>query len=307
MATNPGHLDRQIDAIRGFNRFYTRRIGLLREHFLGSGFSLPEMRILWEIEGSDQASVSWIEAELGLDAGYVSRLVKKLRETGLVESRADAKDRRIRRLRLTEKGRRTFAALEQRSAAEVRGILEAIPAGDRGEMVASMQSIRTVLERKPSAGHVLQLREPRAGELGWVVARHGAIYAQEYGWDATFEGLVAGIVGRFATRFKSGRERCCIAEHQGERVGCVFLVEKSRTVGQLRLLLVEPQARGRGVGRALVRECVRAARANRYRKLVLWTNESLLAARRIYAEEGFKRIRTDRSTPFSQEYWELAL
>ena len=237
----------------------------------------------------------------------MSSLVKKLRETGLVESRADAKDRRIRRLRLTDKGRRTFAALEQRSAAEVRGILEAIPAGDRGEMVASMQSIRTVLERKPSAGHVLQLREPRAGELGWVVARHGAIYAQEYGWDATFEGLVAGIVGRFATRFKSGRERCCIAEHQGERVGCVFLVEKSRTVGQLRLLLVEPQARGRGVGRALVRECVRAARANRYRKLVLWTNESLLAARRIYAEEGFKRIRTDRSTPFSQEYWELAL
>jgi DNA-binding MarR family transcriptional regulator/GNAT superfamily N-acetyltransferase len=307
MARDTHHLDRQVATIRGFNRFYTRRIGLLDEHFLGSDFSLPEMRVLWEIGDSGQVTASRLEHHLGLDAGYVSRLVRKLREAGLVESSPDAKDARVKRLALTDKGRRTFAPLERRSAAEAREILEALSPGDRGQVVGAMESIRRVLEREPHEGYLLRLREPRPGDLGWVVARHGALYAQEYGWDFRFEGLVAEIVGRFAATRKPGREHCWIAEHQGERVGSVFLVEKSRLVGQLRLLLVEPEARGRGVGRALVRECIRAARANRYRKLVLWTNEALVAARRIYAGEGFRRIRTDRSTPFSQEYWELAL
>jgi N-acetylglutamate synthase-like GNAT family acetyltransferase len=224
----------------------------------------------------------------------------------LVESRADAKDARVRRLRLTEKGRRTFGPLERRSAAEARAVLDALPSGDRGQLCGAMETIRSVLEKEPHQGYLLQLRDPAPGDLGWIVSRHGVLYAREYDWDATFEGLVADIVGRFATEFKPGRERCWIAEHQGERVGCVFLVEKSRTVGQL---APPPRRAGRARARrgaGVVRECVRTARSIGYRKLILWTNEVLLAARHIYAKEGFRRIRTNRSTRFSQEYWELA-
>jgi GNAT superfamily N-acetyltransferase len=241
-----------------------------------------------------------------MDAGYVSRLVRKLREAGLVDSRPDPRDARVRRLRLTEKGRRAFAPLDKRSSAEVRGALEAVPAGDRGQLVGAMETIRAVLDKPPHGAVPLQLRAPRPGDFGWVVERHGVLYAREYGWDATFEGLVAGIVATFASHPKPARERCWIAERGAERLGSVFLVEKSRTVGQLRLLLVEPQARGRGVGRALVQECVRTARAIGYRKLVLWTNEVLDAARRIYAREGFRRIRKDRQR-YGNEYWELVL
>jgi GNAT superfamily N-acetyltransferase len=241
-----------------------------------------------------------------MDAGYVSRLVRKLREAGLVDSQPDPGDARVRRLRLTEKGRRAFAPLDKRSAAEVRGTLEAVPTGDRGQLVGAMETIRAVLEKPPNEAMTLQLRAPRAGDFGWVVERHGVLYAREYGWDTTFEGLVAEIVAQFASHPKPARERCWIADHRGERLGSIFLVERSRTVGQLRLLLVEPQARGRGVGRALVQECVRSARALGYRKLALLTNEALDAARHIYAQEGFRRIRKDRSR-YSNEYWELGL
>src|SRR5258706_4260156 len=306
---NPDHLDHQIAAVRAFNRFYTRRIGLLEEGVLESDYSLPEMRILWELAQSDQVSASWLQAALGMDAAYVSRIVRRFRDDGLATSIPDPKDARIRRLRLTDKGRRAFEPLDRRSSAQVRAILERLPTGDRGELVGAMTSIRAVLEKPSPGAWMVRLRDPRPGDFGWVVARHGAIYAQEYGWDATFEGLVAEIVGRYVREFSPRREQCWIAESEGERVGCVFLVERSQTVAQLRLLLVEPRARGHGIGRTLVSECVRTARACGYRKLMLWTNDVLRAARRVYEQEGFELVKQEKHRSFGRtlvgQYWEL--
>jgi N-acetylglutamate synthase-like GNAT family acetyltransferase len=228
-----------------------------------------------------------------------------------VDARRDAKDGRVRRLRLTEKGRRAFEPLERKSGEEVRRLLDDLPSGSRDELVSAMSAIQAALEKRPLEGLVLQLRAPRAGDFGWVVERHGVLYAQEYGWDASFEGLVAGIVAKFACDPKPARQRAWIAEREGERLGCVFLVEKSKTVGQLRLLLVEPTARGRGVGRALVRECIRTANTIGYRKLMLWTNDVLHSARRIYQREGFRLVKQEKHRSWGHDlvgqYWELSL
>ena len=305
------HLDNQVHAVRGFNRFYTRRIGLLSDAILGSRFSLAEMRVLWEIAHSDQATGSWLERSLGMHASQVSRIVGRFREQGLVASSPDARDARIRRLRLTEKGHRTFAPLDARSSTEVRAMLEAMPPGDRGELVGAMGAIRSVLQKDPVAGWIMRLRAPEPGDYGWVVERHGAIYAQEYGWDESFEGFVAELVGRFVKELKPGREECWIAEHEGERVGCVFLVERSKTVGQLRMLLVEPSARGHGIGTALVEQCIRTARACGYKKLMLWTNDVLREARAVYEKKGFHLVRQEKHRSFGKglvgQFWERDL
>lgn len=303
--------DREVAAVRAFNRFYTRRIGLLDEGVLGSEFSLPEMRILWEVAQSDQVSASWLETELGLHASKLSRTLRRFREAGLVAFAADARDARIKRLSLTERGRRKFDPLDRRSSAEVRLLLDSLSSGDRGRLLAGMAAIRAVLERPPAEGAITRFRDPRPGDFGWVVERHGALYSREYGFNAAFEGLVAEIVGRYVKNLKPRREACWVAESGGERVGCIFLVERSRTVAQLRLLLVEPGARGRGIGRELVRQCVRTARACGYRRLMLWTNDILHAARRIYEAEDFRLVKEEKHTGFGRpvvgQTWMLRL
>jgi len=301
----------QVDAVRAFNRFYTRRIGLLHGEILGSEFTLPEMRIFWELSQAEWRSAAWLESSLGMDAAYLSRIVRKFRDQGLLASAPDPRDGRIRRLTLTEKGRRRFAPLERRSSAEVRQILERLSTGDRGTLVHAMGAIRQVLDKDGVEGGVITLRDPRPGDYGWVVERHGAVYAMEHGFDSTFEGLVAGIVGGYLRDRNPARERCWIADHDGERAGCVFLVERSRWVGQLRLLLVEPSARGHGIGAALVDECIRAARRIGYRKLFLWTNDILHAARAIYLKKGFRLVKSEKHRSWGHDLvgqsWELKL
>ena len=311
MEPSPPLLDAQVAAVRQFNRYYTRRIGLLDERMLGSDFSLPEMRILWELSQSDQVTASWLEAELGMHVSSVSRTLRRLREMGLLTFKPDPRDARMKRLRLTEKGRRTFGPLDLRSSDEVRAMLLELADGRRGQLVGAMAAIRAALDPPASQGWITRLRDPRPGDYGWLIERHGAIYAQEYGWDASFEGLVAEIVGRYVKRLKPKREQCWIAESRGERVGCVFLVERSKTVAQLRLLLVEPGARGHGIGRELVQQCVRTAHAIGYRRLILWTNDVLRAARHLYQDAGFKLVKQEKHRSFGHDlvgqYWELEL
>lgn len=278
----------QVDAVRRFNRFYTRGIGVLDEHLLGSGLALPEVRLLYEIAHRDGPSAADIGKELRLDPGYLSRLVERLRARGLVERRPFSADRRRRVLRLTRRGRDTFAGLDRRSHEEVAALLAPLPAGEGRRLVEAMATIQRLLGgASPDAVSYL-LRPHQPGDMGWVVQRHGALYAEEYGWDGEFEALVAEITARFLRHFDSKRERCWIAERHGANVGSVLLVGKSPTVAQLRLLLVEPSARGLGIGRRLVAECIGFARRVGYRRVTLWTNKGLDAARHLYEEAGFR-------------------
>jgi DNA-binding MarR family transcriptional regulator/GNAT superfamily N-acetyltransferase len=278
----------QVDAVRRFNRFYTRRIGVLNEHLLDSGFGLPEVRVLYELAHREGPSAADVGRELRLDPGYLSRLVARLRRRGLVERRPFAGDRRQQSLHLTRKGRETFAALDRRSHDEVATMLRPLAAADRRRVVEAMGRVEGLLGDPLPGAEPYLLRPHQPGDMGWVVQRHGAIYAEEYGWNSEFEALVAEITARFLRHFDPARERCWIAERDGENVGSVFLVKKSATVAQLRLLLVEPAARGLGIGRHLVAECIRFARQSRYRKLTLWTNKGLDAARHLYEEAGFR-------------------
>jgi DNA-binding MarR family transcriptional regulator/N-acetylglutamate synthase-like GNAT family acetyltransferase len=298
----------RVDAVRRFNRFYTRRIGALRGGLLGSPFPLPEARLVYELGRRGPCTATDIGRELDLDAGYLSRLVRSLKRRGLVQAKRSEHDARSSRLSLTAKGRRTFAQLDSRSREEVAAMLGALPEPDRERLVGAMHAVQGILEGR--TGRIV-LREHRPGDLGWVVQAHGELYAREYGWDERFEALVAGIVEKFVTRFKPARERCWIAELGGERVGSVFVVERSKSVAQLRLLILEPRARGRGLGKRLVRECIDFARASGYRKLVLWTQSNLAAARAIYRGCGFALTRRARHAEFgvrlTGEYWELML
>lgn len=297
--------------VRAFNRFYTRRIGVLNEAILGSEFSLPEMRVLWEISHQDWITAKEIEQRLGMDPGYVSRVIREFRESGLVKSEANEHDRRVKNLKLTHKGLHRMLAFEKRSSSEVRDIIGKLPGGGQDRLVAAMRTIESLLDppeptiesllKRGDASGPLVLREPRPGDFGWVVHRHGALYAQEYGWDATFEALVAEIVAKFVRNYQPRRERCWIAEHGGEIAGCIFLVERSAHVAQLRLLLVEPSKRGMGIGKTLVDECLRLAREARYRKVVLWTNDILHSARRIYERAGFKLVAKEKHHSFGHD------
>ena len=306
-----GDLARRVAAMRRFNRFYTRRIGVLQEGLLRSPFSLAEARVLYELAQRERPTASELLQELDLDAGYLSRILGSFEGRGLVEKRPSPADGRQILLRLTPAGRKAFAPLDARARREVGVLLGRLAPTDQGRLVAAMQTIERLLGDVPDDTPPYLLRSHRPGDIGWIVHRHGVLYAQEYGWDERFEALVANIAAAFIDNYDAQRERCWIAEMDGEIVGCVFLVKQTARVAKLRLLLVEPTARGHGIGARLVDECVRFARQAGYRKLVLWTNDVLHAARRLYERAGFRLVRKERHRSFGHalvgETWELAL
>jgi DNA-binding MarR family transcriptional regulator/N-acetylglutamate synthase-like GNAT family acetyltransferase len=304
-------LERRVEAARRFNRFYTRQIGLLRRGAYDSPFSLTEVRVLYELAHRDQPTATELGRDLGLDAGYLSRILRGFEKRALVTRTRSAADGRRSHLALTALGRKVFAPLDARSHDEVAALLAALAPAAQAHVIAAMSTIERLLGRDGPPPAAYLLRPPQPGDMGWVVHRHGAVYAREYGYDAQFEALVAEIVARFVQRFNPMRERCWIAERDGAVVGSVFLVARSATVAQLRLLLVEPQARGSGLGTRLVDECVRFARQAGYRKLVLWTQSELSAARRLYQAAGFRIVRKERNHSFGKalvsETWALDL
>ncbi|HLU64689.1 MAG TPA: bifunctional helix-turn-helix transcriptional regulator/GNAT family N-acetyltransferase [Kofleriaceae bacterium] len=303
--------DPRIAAVRAFNRFYTARVGALGDGLLDSQHSLAEVRVLYELAHRDGPAASEITAALGLDRGYLSRILRRLERAGLVARRRSTDDARRSVLRLTGKGRSAFAELDARADDEIAALLAGLAPADRDRLVGATRTIHRLLAPREPGGAAATLRGPRPGELGWVVHRHGALYAAEYGWDERFEGLVAGVVASFAARRDPARERCWIAERDGEPVGSVFLVAKTATVAQLRLLLVEPSARGLGIGARLVDECTAFARAAGYRSIVLWTNDVLHAARRIYQAAGYRLVDEAPHQLFGEglvgQTWELSL
>lgn len=301
----------RIAAVRRFTRFYTRQIGLLDEHLYRSPFSLTEVRVLYELAHRPALTASALGRELGLDAGYLSRMLRKFHSDGLIAKQASETDARQSLLSLTPKGRKAFAPLEKRSEEQVAGMLEKLSPAQQEKLVAAMAAIEDALGGRKAedekAPYLLRPHQP--GDMGWVVYRHGVLYSQEYGYDERFEALVAGIVSDFIKNFDPRHERCWIAERRGEIVGSVFLVKKSKTVAKLRMLLVEPSARGLGIGRRLVEECIRFARHAGYRKITLWTQDELLSARRIYAAAGFKLVRKEPYPMLNSiaETWDLEL
>lgn len=304
-------LAQRVAAVREFNRFYTSRIGVLDESYLSSKFSLTEVRVLYELAHRGSAIASELGRDLRIDAGYLSRILRGFARRGLVTRSAAPDDGRKAVLRLTARGKSTVAPLEAKAREQIQAMLEDIPAGKQQRLVASMRAVEHALGSGPRDAARVTFRSHRPGDMGWVVERHGALYAQEYGWDTTFEALVADIVAKFITHLDPRRERCWIAEVDGERAGCVFCVKKTETVAKLRLLLVEPGARGLGIGSKLVDECVRFAREAGYRDLVLWTNDVLVAARRIYERAGFDLVESERHTSFGKKLvgqnWRLRL
>jgi DNA-binding MarR family transcriptional regulator/GNAT superfamily N-acetyltransferase len=302
--------DDQILAVRAFNRFYTGKLGVLDQRLLKSPFSLSEARVLYELANLKYPSAKEIGAELGLDPGYLSRIVQKFDEDGLIARKPVLADRRQYQLSLTAKGRQAFAKLDRSSHEDIADMLAVLPQDDRQRLIAAMAAIEQLLGSAISSAPAT-LREPRPGDMGWVVQSHGALYASEYGWDSSFEALVAEIVAKFLGSFDASRERCWIAERDGAPVGSVFLVRHSDEVAKLRLLLVDPAGRGHGLGRRLVGECIAFARACGYRKITLWTQSILLAARNIYQEAGFVQVASEPHRSFGQsltgETWEMKL
>jgi DNA-binding MarR family transcriptional regulator/GNAT superfamily N-acetyltransferase len=303
----------RVDAIRNFNRFYTRRIGVLQAGWLGSAFSLPEARVLFELAHHEQPTASDIARELGLDAGYLSRMLRDFEHRGLVQRTRSTQDGRRAHLALTRAGRTAFARLNQQTHDDVAATLATVSAADQQRLVAAMRAIEDILgDAPPAAPQPYLIRPPHCGDLGWVVHRQGLLYAEEWGYDERFEALAARIVAEFVENLRPARERCWIAEKDGQIAGSVFLVRKSDTVAKLRLLLVEPSARGMGIGSRLIEECVRFARRAGYRKVTLWTQSELDAARRLYRKAGFKLVARKRHDSFGRtglvaETWELAL
>jgi DNA-binding MarR family transcriptional regulator/N-acetylglutamate synthase-like GNAT family acetyltransferase len=300
-----------VSAIRRFNRFYTKHIGVLREGHLDSPFSLTEVRVLYELAHQDGPTAAELTRELGLDSGYLSRILRGFERRELVEKTRSEVDARQAHLRLTEAGRAAFAGLDSRADEEIVGLVERVAHDDRHRLTDAMRTIERVLAPRVEARPSYLIRTHKPGDIGWVVFRHGVLYAREYGWDERFEALVAQIVAEFVHNFDARRERCWIAEVEGERVGSVFLVKKSDTVAKLRLLLVEPTARGLGIGHRLVDECIRFARLAQYRRITLWTNSVLHAARRIYEQAGFRLVSEEPHAMFGVDLtgqtWELDL
>jgi DNA-binding MarR family transcriptional regulator/GNAT superfamily N-acetyltransferase len=302
----------RIAAVRRFNRFYTRHLGLLDEGFLNSSLSFTQMRVLYELAHREQSTAGEVGNALGLDPGYLSRILSGFEKDGLVDKKESPKDTRQTLLELTKKGRQVFEPLNARSDQQVRDILGKLPAAKQSDLLHSMQTVEWVLNPGTEATTSYVLRHHRPGDMGWVVWRHGLLYFQEYGYDERAEALFAGIVAKFIDKLDPVREACWIAEKDGENVGSVFLVKKSQTVAQLRLLLVEPSARGLGIGKRLVSECVRFARRAGYKKILLWTQSELTAARSIYQNAGFKVIGKKKHSSWSRkdlvaETWELKL
>ena len=290
-ATSTTGFESRVGAVRRFNRLYTRRIGVLEDGFLGSPYSLTQARVLYELAQRPTSTATEVAAELGLDHGYLSRILRGFIERGLVVKTASPDDRRQSLLSLTAKGRMAFAPLDEHSQNEVAVMLGALSVVDQERVVAAMRTIEGSLCEAPTPQIPYLLRTPRPGDMGWIVSRHGALYREEYGWDERLEALIAEIVASFVRNHDRERERCWIAERAGENVGSVLLVRETDEVARLRLLLVEPRARGLGIGARLVEEAVRFAREARYRKLTLWTHTVLTAARRVYERAGFSTTR----------------
>jgi DNA-binding MarR family transcriptional regulator/GNAT superfamily N-acetyltransferase len=309
MAT--AELPHQVEAVRRFNRFYTRQIGLLHEHLLRSPFSLAEARVIYEIAHRAPTTATALSKELGFDAGYLSRILRGFQNRSLLARKPSQTDGRQSLLSLTERGQEAFARLNAESRSEIESLLSNLPGDDQARLVNAMQAIEGLLGAPPERTGPYLLRPHQPGDMGWVVNRHGVLYAREYGWNEQFEALVAEIVAKFIKQYDAARERCWIAERDGEPVGSVFLVQRSKTVAQLRLLLVEPKARGLGIGARLVNECVRFARHAGYRKIMLWTNSVLHAARHIYEAAGFRLVHEDPHHSFGHDLigqtWELGL
>jgi DNA-binding MarR family transcriptional regulator/N-acetylglutamate synthase-like GNAT family acetyltransferase len=306
--------DARVDQVRRFNRLYTRRIGVLQDGYLGSPFSLAEVRVLYELAHRPRATASELARELDLDPGYLSRILKSFLSRGLLAREQSERDARESYLSLTDAGQQAFAPLESGAREQIGGLLAQLSEPHQQRLLESMAQIERLLDDGGSsaAESAYTVRHvARAGDFGWVVERHGAIYHAEYGWDLTFESLVASIVAKFVDHFDPERERVWIAERHGERVGCVFLVKASKRTAKLRLFLVEPEARGLGIGHHLVQELLAFARAAGYYRVRLWTQSNLLAARRIYAQTGFRLIASEPNHAFGydlvSETWELRL
>jgi len=302
--------DPQVDAIRAFNRFYTRKIHVI-DGAASRPFSLAEARVLYELAHRERPTATDVRKELGLDAGYMSRIVREFERRKLVTRERSRTDEREKFLSLTAKGRKAFAPLDQRSNRDVEAMLEELSPAARKELVHSAQTIRRLLGDKAGEKVPYLLRQHQPGDLGWIVHRQAILYADEYGWDGTYEALAAEIVAQFIKNYDPSRERCWIAEKDGSRVGGVFVGKASNEVARLRLLHVEAEARGLGIGKRLVEECVRYARQAGYQKMTLWTQSILLAARHIYKQVGFRVVHEEQHHSFGKdltaETWELSL
>jgi DNA-binding MarR family transcriptional regulator/N-acetylglutamate synthase-like GNAT family acetyltransferase len=303
--------DRAVEAVRHFNRFYTRQIGVLQEGLLHSPYSLSEVRIMFELAHREQPSATELARELGLDAGYLSRILRSFEDRGLIVKKPSSDDGRQTLLQLSRKGRAVFGPLDARSNTQVASLLGDLSPLQQKRLLEAMHVIEELLQppAEPKLSFLLRAHQP--GDMGWVVHRHGVVYAQEYGWDERFEALVAEIVAKFIQNFDPKCERCWIAERDGEIAGSVFLVKHARGVAKLRLLLVEPWARGLGIGKRLVDECIRFTRQSGYRKISLWTQNNLAAARQIYKQAGFTIVESQPNHSFGHdlisETWELHL
>ena len=309
----------RIATVRGFNRFYTRQIGVLRKTFLDSSYSLGEARVLYEIARRDAPTASEVGRALDLDAGYLSRVLRNFEKRGLIRRTTSTSDARQSHLTLTPRGRKDYAPLERRSQRDTGLMLGRLSPDDQLRLLGAMNTIQTLLggnaetvaPEAPAADSRCTLRAPQPGDFGWVVKRHAELYAQEYGWIEPFEGVCAQIVADFANKGDPKHERCWIAELDGENIGCVFLAADSDTVARIRLLLVDPKARGLGLGARLVDECIGFARGAGYKKITLWTHSVLTAARHIYQKAGFKLMRSEERVSWSQpvisEHWDLEL
>ncbi len=301
-----------ISAIRHFNRFYTGQIGLLQQGLLDTPFSLTEVRLLYEIAHHGGITASALSSGLSLDPGYLSRILAKFEKRGWIRRQPSSADRRQTLLNLTAKGAATFRPLEERSNQQVADMIAPVSRTGQRQLIEAMRCIEEILAPAPTPAEPYLLRSQQPGDTGWVVFRHGLLYSGEYHYDERFEALVAGIVAEFVEKFDPKYERCWIAERNGERVGSVYLVRKSATLSKLRLLLVEPSARGLGIGRRLVEECIRFARQTGYKKMILWTQSELKAARAIYQQAGFEKTAEEKHDSWGRkgliaETWELKL
>jgi DNA-binding MarR family transcriptional regulator len=301
----------RVEVVRSFNRFYTAKLGLLHKGFLQSPFSLAESRVLFEVATAENPTATTVGKELGIDAGYLSRILSDFETRRLLCRKPSASDRRQSILSLTKHGRKAFDELDARSRDEIGAMIDSLGGTDKGRLIEAMRTIQSLLGGRPRSNASYVLRSLRPGDAGWVVHRHGVLYAAEYGWDEQFEALVASIVANFIERFDPKLERGWIAEREGENVGSVFLVKHTKWVAKLRLLLVEPTARGLGIGTRLVEECTQFARQVGYRKIILWTNDVLRDARKLYARAGYTLVRQAPHHSFGKdlvgETWELSI
>jgi DNA-binding MarR family transcriptional regulator/GNAT superfamily N-acetyltransferase len=301
----------RVDAVRRFTRFYTLYAGVLHRRLLNSPYSLTEARVIYELAHHETATAAELAGELNLDSGYLSRILKGFEKQGLIARRPSENDGRASLLSLTEAGEAAFAELNARSRAETAAKLERLSEAEQGEVVEAMERIQARLNAAAPRKVPYVLRPHRPGDMGWIVHRHAVLYSEEWGWDETFEALVARIAADFLDNFDPKGEHCWIAEMEGEVVGSTFVVRQSDSVAKLRLVYVEPKARGLGIGARMVDEAIRFARRRGYKTLTLWTNDILASARRIYEAAGFKLVKEEKHHSFGQDlvgqYWELDL